>query len=406
VTLKILLTGLPIYSHLIPVMVPLAGALKQSGHTVAVATGASMERELERRGVSCLRVPGVGSHAEMLDDPEFAGLSVGKPPEEYVGGREPSETEADIAFQQMFFGPLASRFIRGVMAEAGAWGADLIVSESLEFGGYVAAELLGLPHAVVDTSPLMPLRHPLIPQWIDDLRVRAGLPRADATTAHGARLRAGLLPPAWYPPQVREPSHRYYRPDDCQAAEPLDPAIAHLPADLPTVLVTMGSGAPAHLLAKTAVFETLVAALGSLPYNAVVALGQQTYPSRWNGPRPGNVHLATFVPQRTLLPACAAFITHCGFSGVREAVLAGVPIVALPLFAEHPQNSARVVELGLGVRLDVSALDLESAALAVKRVLEEPSFRHAAKGMQRASLILPGYSQLAADLAELASTRS
>jgi UDP:flavonoid glycosyltransferase YjiC (YdhE family) len=398
---KVLLTGLPIFSHLIPVIVPVADALSRSGHEVAVATGRSMAGELGERGIRCLRLPGVGGHAELLDDPEFAELKVGEHPAAYVGGQAPSDAEADLAFQQMFFGPLARRFADGVVAQAGSWGADLIVSESLEYGGYVAAELIGLPHAVLDTAPMMVARHPAIPQWLDDLRVTSGLGRADETTRHGAALRAGLLPQAWYPEPMRQVSHRYYRPDHYRAAEPVDPAIAALPAADPLVLVAMGSGAPEHTTALARTFGLLAEALGSVQATAIVVLGQGHDQDTWTGPRPANVHLTTSVPQQSLLAACSAFVTHAGFSSVREAMLAGVPMVTIPLFGEQPQNAARVAELGLGVNLDVTALDAGSVAQAVTRVLSEPSFTTAARGMHLASLGLPGLDQLTADLVKL-----
>lgn len=399
--MKVLLTGLPIFSHLIPVIVPVVDALSRSGHEVAVATGRSMAGELDQRGIECLCLPGVGGHAELLDDPEFADLKVGEHPAAYVGGEAPSDAEADLAFQQMFFGPLARRFTAGVVAQAGPWGADLIVSESLEYGGYVAAELLGLPHAVLDTAPMMTARHPAIPDWLDDLRVEFGLGRADETTRHGGGLRAGLLPPAWYPEPMRQASHHYYRPDHYRTTEPVEPAIAALPASDPLVLVAMGSGAPEHTTALARTFEILAEALGSVRACAIVVLGHGHDQDAWTGPRPANVHLTTFVPQRSLLAACSAFVTHAGFSSVRESVLAGVPMVTIPLFGEQPQNAARVAELGLGVNLDVAALDAGSVAEAVTRVLSEPSFTTAARGMHLASLALPGLDQLTADLIKL-----
>src|SRR5262245_25182995 len=60
---KVLLTGLPIYSHIVPVIIPLAKVLVRQGHDVAVVTGASLATEVSRHGLDCLPVPGIGSHA-------------------------------------------------------------------------------------------------------------------------------------------------------------------------------------------------------------------------------------------------------------------------------------------------------------------------------------------------------
>lgn len=37
--------------------------------------------------------------------------------------------------------------------------------------------------------------------------------------------------------------------------------------------------------------------------------------------------------------------THAGYSGMREALTAGVPTVCLPLFADQPRNAARIQDL-------------------------------------------------------------
>ena len=51
------------------------------------------------------------------------------------------------------------------------------------------------------------------------------------------------------------------------------------------------------------------------------------------------------MPQQRLLNSAELFVTHAGYSSVREALTAGVPMVCLPLFADQPHNAARVEEL-------------------------------------------------------------
>ncbi|MFD1052630.1 glycosyltransferase, partial [Kibdelosporangium lantanae] len=78
---------------------------------------------------------------------------------------------------------------------------------------------------------------------------------------------------------------------------------------------------------------------------SIVVLGSKEALVRWDGPRPANVHLAAYVQQRTLLETCDVFLAHAGFSGVRESLAAGTPMVALPLFADQPENATRVADL-------------------------------------------------------------
>jgi N-glycosyltransferase len=64
---RILLTGLPIRSHLRPVLVPVARAAQAAGHEVAIATGGAIERQ----GVPVVVLPGVLSPEEAGRRPEL-----------------------------------------------------------------------------------------------------------------------------------------------------------------------------------------------------------------------------------------------------------------------------------------------------------------------------------------------
>jgi MGT family glycosyltransferase len=175
-----------------------------------------------------------------------------------------------------------------------------------------------------------------------------------------------------------------------------------LPADRPFVLATLGSLAGHTLSPEPSPLPRIVEALGTLPCTAVVALGREADPADWAGPRPANVYLASFVQQRLLLPACDLFLTHAGFGGIREALTAGVPMVALPLSAEQPSNAQRLADLGLGVVVDRDEAGAATLAAACRTVLDDPSYRLAVRGFQRRLLGLPGIDRLVADLTALA----
>uniref|UniRef100_A0A1I7Y1C5 UDP-glucuronosyltransferase n=1 Tax=Steinernema glaseri TaxID=37863 RepID=A0A1I7Y1C5_9BILA len=88
-----------------------------------------------------------------------------------------------------------------------------------------------------------------------------------------------------------------------------------------------------------------------------------------------NVYPVKWTPQVDILadPRTKAFLTHCGANSVTEAVFHGVPLVALPLFADQPHTAALIRSRGVGVLLSKADLTTEAVASALREVLEEGS---------------------------------
>ncbi|KAE8798714.1 anthocyanidin 5,3-O-glucosyltransferase-like [Hordeum vulgare] len=62
----------------------------------------------------------------------------------------------------------------------------------------------------------------------------------------------------------------------------------------------------------------------------------------------------SWVPQANVLRhrATGAFVTHCGWNSTLEAIVAGLPLICWPLYAEQRQNKVFVVEeMGAGVEM-------------------------------------------------------
>ena len=59
---------------------------------------------------------------------------------------------------------------------------------------------------------------------------------------------------------------------------------------------------------------------------------------------PKHVRVVKWAPQNDVLahPGTKVFVTHGGANSVYEAAFHGIPIVALPIFAEQPHNAAKV----------------------------------------------------------------
>ena len=94
-----------------------------------------------------------------------------------------------------------------------------------------------------------------------------------------------------------------------------------------------------------------------------------------------NVVIVKSAPQLELLERAAAFVTHGGLGGIKEAILARVPMIVIPFAVDQPANAKRVEYHRLGY----ACLPQECSPGHLARLLEEtisnPSIRSSLKDM-------------------------
>lgn len=88
-----------------------------------------------------------------------------------------------------------------------------------------------------------------------------------------------------------------------------------------------------------------------------------------------------------------------------KTLVNGVPLVCVPLLADQPDNAARIVALGAGVRLrpDATAAHIREA---ITRVIETPSFREAAQQVSLALKSENGSESAVVELESIARSHS
>ena len=153
------------------------------------------------------------------------------------------------------------------------------------------------------------------------------------------------------------------------------------------------------------VLETIIAALATEPINLVVSIGPRETKGRF-GAMPGNVRLEHSVPQATLLPHCAAFVTHCGFNSVKESLIGGVPMVGIPITADQPYCAERSAALGVARVIPPDNRTPELVQDATRAVLGDPRFRANALSFRDQMRALPGPERLVELIERLARNGS
>ncbi len=150
-------------------------------------------------------------------------------------------------------------------------------------------------------------------------------------------------------------------------------------ADDSRPLVLVGLSSTYQKQAET--LRNIVAALSTLPVRALVTLGPTIEPSEVHGS--SNVVVVRTAPHTEILRSASLLMTHCGHGTTMRGLVAGVPLVCLPMGRDQNDTAARVVHHGAGVRLSPKASAGKIRA-AVERVLGDPSFRQSAQKLGRA----------------------
>ena len=306
---------------------------------------------------------------------------------------------------RVMFGP-AREFCRDVLEELDSEPADLVAVDTLIPSALSGAEAAGCPSVLLMHGPylmprpdapppgtgFMPAHGPL-GRWRD--RTAASLMNRVFRTAlpafNQARAELGLAPvrdladvinaasrvlvctsPSYDFAAATVPGYvRYVGPqlDDVSTGTWDDPG------GRPLVLVALSSTVMSH---EQELLQRAADALGELPVRGLVTTGPAFDPAAIRAP--ANVSVRRWVRHADVLPSCSAVLTHGGHGTVIKALTAGVPLVVAPLGRDQPDNAARVVHAGAGLRLSKKA-GVPALRDAIGRVLDEPRYRAAARRM-------------------------
>uniref|UniRef100_A0A7E4URZ0 glucuronosyltransferase n=1 Tax=Panagrellus redivivus TaxID=6233 RepID=A0A7E4URZ0_PANRE len=98
-----------------------------------------------------------------------------------------------------------------------------------------------------------------------------------------------------------------------------------------------------------------------------------------------NVITTSWMPQADILghPKLKLFITHGGFNGLLETVIRGVPIVAVPYFADQFRNAKVAEHRGIGRVIEKQKLSKETLKTAIHAVLNDPKYSANSKRLSR-----------------------
>lgn len=113
-----------------------------------------------------------------------------------------------------------------------------------------------------------------------------------------------------------------------------------------------------------------------------------------------DVLVSAVLPNHLVMPRVAAAVIMGGQGSVQTAMASGTPFVGMPFHGEQELNVALAERRGLAIRLSPQEAGSSTMTAAVRRVLDEPSFREAASHARSLYAGLDGAAEAAAAIAE------
>ncbi len=151
-------------------------------------------------------------------------------------------------------------------------------------------------------------------------------------------------------------------------------------------------------------FRTVVAAAAGQEFNLFATLGKNNDPASL-GTLPPNVRAESYVPQHLILPHATAVLCNGGSGATMATLLAGKPLVVVPQAADQPENARRCHEAGVGEFVSARACTPKTLRAAILRVLSDNSYSTDAKRLSATLSALDGPSHAAQLLEQLAKTK-
>lgn len=408
---KFLFTAWPFAGHLHPCLA-IAHALRSRGHEVAFYTGASACADIQSEGFRCF--PFIRVNEERIKT--IASSEIPYCPT--VLDRLKNARLLKTKFKEWLLDTVPGQ-VEDLHAILESWRPEAVVGDlSLWAPFLVLHERHRIPVAVISIFAACLLPGPDAPPWgngkprprtalmrtqswlqhklmaviarrflaeVNALRARYSLDAIPCSvTEYAGRMPMYLVPSAPeydYERKDLPPSVHYVGPllwDKPKEASA--PAwLASLPGERPLLYITEATvGTQEPFLLKVA-----HEAFRDEPFDVVMTTGKQREAGVCAALSAANIRVEPYIPQSDLLPKVSVMITLGGSGGVLAALQAGVPLVVVPTEWDRPENAQRVVEAGAGLRLHAERLTPQQLRAAVKRVLNEPSFRFNAQRLAK-----------------------
>lgn len=392
--MRVLMSAVLQPSHFYP-LVPMGWALRAAGHDVRVAHQPSLGGFVRESGLASVVV---GS--DMQVDPEKRRRAGAERRAALTSVRPtPEQQDRHTRITLGLFADAAARMVDDLVGFARSWEPDLVLFDWVSYGADIAATELGIP-AVRHQFP-----GPDYAVGIDGWRTAERELLADLYRRHGIDQVApdGLFTLDPCPPSVQFAlpeghGHLPMRYVPYNGAGRVEPWMTRPEPGRPRILLTLG-GTYLWMMGDLNPIQRFASVLAGLDVEVVAAVPHGGA-ALLDGAAPG-VRVVENVPLEHLLPSCAVVISHGGTGTFATALAHGVPQIVSPpsSMGEPPFHSAeRIRSSGAGLQVDVHNDGPQQIRDAVAALVEDPSYREAARRLADEVRALPPPADLVPEL--------
>ncbi|WP_018680591.1 glycosyltransferase [Actinokineospora enzanensis] len=384
--MKVVVTCQPATGHFHAVA-PLAIAARDAGHDVVVATGRGLAPWVRRSGLEVVEL-----------GPDW--LAEGPRTDQFDDQRR----------RLRLMAVATAALIPGIVETVRERDADVVLHESLEWAGPLAADSAGVPFAALGQLPRLPRAvtaevmsgawtaartrlgldpdpgmHRLYPYLYLDSYIPSMQPLSDNPLAWFGGDRSGDVDHLVMPPLYQVPAAV---PDWLTA-----------PRTRPLVYMTMGTAFNEfpHL------FRALADGLRDEDVDVVMTVGSGVDVDAVGIDAP-NVRVVDYVPQEEILSRTDVLVQHSGYLTTVGALRHGVPMVVVPVAVDQPYHAHRLAAAGVAIRLSEAEATATRLRESVRAVLDDDLYRRNAARLQAELHAMPPVERGIELLERLAAT--
>lgn len=346
-TLRILITTNMLVSHFLP-MLPFAQGLKKRGHDVKVAAVPELGEEIIKHGFDHL----------VLRGPTEQELGALNERAKHV----PREAEGKLFMSQFFMGLAARSALPGLLNALDTWRPELILRESTEFSGLIAAKKLGIRHVrfeIVNGES----EESIASNYIEEMDALRSIVFLNPTGSGYLKDEQAFSAH----PKILDDTLRVNSRDPHRFRSPTPPAVSatkrpewHSNRDEPLVYMTFGT-VTADEERSRHVYAASLEAVADLPITVLLTTGRNAPPDLISKV-PDNVVVRNFVSQAEVFEHADLMVCHGGSGTVLGGLAAGIPMIVVPLFADQTDNARCLAASGLSTTVaDDNMAELRAA---------------------------------------------